>query len=838
MNLRRFNFMSSLVMFLLISAPVYAGLAPLNPDFINWKKEQAKERFSVSASSSSERINQYGYIPSPVDMSHLSYNLPVIPAEDDYDLPVSYDLRNFGRITPIRDQYPWGTCWAFASLASVESNYLTRSLKGELDGSLGDSETLDLSELHMAWFSKNNPDKSRSFYAQQLAVANIDGAMPSVSTAYLSRLEGPVTESSMPYFSYEAIEKAWGFDSKAWHALLKAGLPTYNQLAVLEELHQYFILPKPDYTADHYGKNVLRLTDAYYAPLSPIMTTEPRDDLGDELNNRTLLNVQNAKYAKRLIMEYGAIEIAYHANNEWLTASNDAYYDGNNNANHAVSIIGWDDNYSRTNFKGASVPDIDGAWLVRNNWTEKFGNGGYFWMSYQQTIQAGLAHVVESPSENMKVYTHSPMGFCDSFGYVDHSIYMANVFKVKSEGEALESFSFYTSDNNTSCEWQIFYDLPNKPVNGPYVAGAVSISGSETCPYAGYHTVKLSSNQTLTLKKGHYFTVVVKLSNAYTNFPAAVEMKIIGVSNYAVTHDYESWFSHDGITWQDGASMEGYSTQNYNVRQAIPMNACINVYTIDSIPNDEELADDTDTILGVAVRDNPYPAFDSDLSVLTPNQSIPNEPISERLIAVAKVTKQDENTTITQFSDDVKVQYYLMNTTQVHEGISVYSPEDTSLPKGLSISDVDYMPLFEEGYEPDEYWRTSDNFEFPVFGPFITSVSEDAIYLDVNELVYENPDDEENVKGKIPKGYYELVCIFDDKGTDVTGNLSIRLSATAAEDTTTEDEEPDDEDKYPAPEIIQVSRSSSSNCNGGTGFAGLIVLSSLMISLRRRKKVS
>ena len=94
MNLRRFNFMSSVVMFLMIAAPVYAGLAPLNPDFINWKKEQEKARSSVSASSSSEQFNRYGYIPSPVDMSHLSYNLPVIPAEDDYDLPVYPDSRS------------------------------------------------------------------------------------------------------------------------------------------------------------------------------------------------------------------------------------------------------------------------------------------------------------------------------------------------------------------------------------------------------------------------------------------------------------------------------------------------------------------------------------------------------------------------------------------------------------------------------------------------------------------------------------------------------------------------------------------------------------------------
>ena len=311
-------------------------------------------------------------------------------------------------------------------------------------------------------------------------------------------------------------------------------------------------------------------------------------------------------------------------------------------------------------------------------------------------------------------------------------------------------------------------------------------------------------------------------------------MKVVGVTNHAVAHDHESWFSPDGIIWEDGASMEGYSSQNLKVLQAIPMNACINAYTVDSIPNDAELADDTDTILGVAVRNNPFPAVDSDISTLPQNQSIPDEPISERVVVVAKVTKQGESTNITRFSDDVKVTYYLVNRTQEHEGIVVYTPEDTRFPKGLSISDSDYLPLFEHGYEPDEYWRTSDKLEFPVYGPFVTSVHEDAISLDVDELVYENPDDEENVYGKIPKGYYELVCIFDDNGTDVTGNLSIRLSATTAADT--EDTTPEDEE--PAHEVIPIGNSSSGTCNGGTGFAGLIVLLPFMISLRRRKKVS
>lgn len=41
-------------------------------------------------------------------------------------LSVSYDLRNHSRVPAIRSQSPWGTCRAFASTGSIESNLMTQ----------------------------------------------------------------------------------------------------------------------------------------------------------------------------------------------------------------------------------------------------------------------------------------------------------------------------------------------------------------------------------------------------------------------------------------------------------------------------------------------------------------------------------------------------------------------------------------------------------------------------------------------------------------------------------------------------------------------------------------
>lgn len=53
-------------------------------------------------------------------------------------------------------------------------------------------------------------------------------------------------------------------------------------------------------------------------------------------------------------------------------------------SNHCVTIIGWDDNYSRLNFPSSHRPKSDGAWLVANSYGSKTDENGYFWLSYEE----------------------------------------------------------------------------------------------------------------------------------------------------------------------------------------------------------------------------------------------------------------------------------------------------------------------------------------------------------------------------------------------------------------------------------------------------------------------
>ena len=73
---------------------------------------------------------------------------------------------------------------------------------------------------------------------------------------------------------------------------------------------------------------------------------------------------------------------------------------------HAVSIIGWDDNFSKENFPISNRPTTDGAYLALNSWGNSWGDGGCFWISYEDTwVETSLKGVtsVDTCQENINI---------------------------------------------------------------------------------------------------------------------------------------------------------------------------------------------------------------------------------------------------------------------------------------------------------------------------------------------------------------------------------------------------------------------------------------------------
>lgn len=88
-------------------------------------------------------------------------------------IPTRYDLREKQRVTPVRDQEIYGTCWAFAALGAVESALL--------------------------------PEEQAQYAADHMTLCNgfnltqYDGGDYTMGMAYLAAWKGPVYEADDPY---------------------------------------------------------------------------------------------------------------------------------------------------------------------------------------------------------------------------------------------------------------------------------------------------------------------------------------------------------------------------------------------------------------------------------------------------------------------------------------------------------------------------------------------------------------------------------------------------------------------------------------------------------------
>jgi C1A family cysteine protease len=152
---------------------LHGSAAPLSPAFLRSLVDPPVGTPSIAAGH-----HGLGERPAPQDFSY-SRGLQVSEAPHARQLgtlPATYDLRSLGRVTAVKNQGAFGTCWAFASCGSLESGLLP-------------GETADFSEDNMALTS--GFDNGGSAYNHG---GNID-----MSIAYLVRWGGPVSESDDPY---------------------------------------------------------------------------------------------------------------------------------------------------------------------------------------------------------------------------------------------------------------------------------------------------------------------------------------------------------------------------------------------------------------------------------------------------------------------------------------------------------------------------------------------------------------------------------------------------------------------------------------------------------------
>jgi len=122
------------------SQSVQPQLAPLNPAFVRYQEKVKAGTFQAYDLEG----NPLGYIPPPMDMSHLKRIAALQAVPPPLGLPTSFDWRTsrgFNGVTPVKDQGACGSCWTFGNLGALEARYRINDVAHHV---------IDLSENNMA----------------------------------------------------------------------------------------------------------------------------------------------------------------------------------------------------------------------------------------------------------------------------------------------------------------------------------------------------------------------------------------------------------------------------------------------------------------------------------------------------------------------------------------------------------------------------------------------------------------------------------------------------------------------------------------------------------------
>ena len=229
------------------------------------------------------------------------------------------------------------------------------------------------------------------------------------------------------------------------------------------------------------------------------------------LRNFYIVNKADRKYIKQLIKEYGGVGMSYYDDNQYYDYSTNSYYSTvSDNTNHAISVVGWDDD-KVTNSSNK------GAWLVRNSWgSDEYSHFGYFWMSYDEPSiydrVYALDCVSDTGSSDDDFYDHNyqyDLSAYSQYGWIGTgtSSTIANIFTATGT-QSLKAVGVETQNPNINYTVNIYTDIANSsnPESGTLVR---TQTGSFT--YQGFHTIKMDNP--LTLTKGETFSVVIKLES-------------------------------------------------------------------------------------------------------------------------------------------------------------------------------------------------------------------------------------------------------------------------------------------------------------------------------------
>ena len=452
---------------------------------------------------------------------------------ENMTIPSCFDSRNYGRVTSVKNQNPLGSCWAFAFCAAAESSLIAQ---GYADSSI------DLSEAHLLWFRAANYVEGSDIPVQQDKLNTVnntfdDGGNDFDAMATVARWSGFAKEEDFPYVN------------------------------------------STDTSAMQFSTDDMFAAD-YNLVSARSLTKNDMDEV------------------KTSIMKYGAVTAQIYYTKDALNYLENGecnhYQKKQSATNHAVTIVGWDDNYSASKFKVVPTKG-DGAWLVKNSWGSEQNDEGYFWLSYYDRSCGEFTEVVAKPAGDYdNNYQYDGVTCTAAIAYLGNA-YGANIFTANGQ-EKIKGCGFFTfSSTNTEVTVSLYTNLTDE--NNPK-SGTLRESKTVYADKEGYYTVDF--NGEYEVNPGEKFAVVAK----YYNYGGTAMIPYESRTTFDYTYGVDvgqSFYSENGSAWTDVATTTNRGNIPLKVFTKDAGTVSIKSARISSLPTTDYIVGDAIDLTGLKV---------------------------------------------------------------------------------------------------------------------------------------------------------------------------------------------------------------------------------------------
>lgn len=458
----------------------------------------------------------------------------------------------------IRNQQQTNSCWAFAALSSLETNLALSNYRNGTNT----SKVYDYSERHMEYATTKTFANNET---NPIGYNRVVGSGGNWWTAepYFINGTGAIPESELPFENNEDIINISAIQNKTVSS---------------------------------------QVSDTIYFENYEYADGEDKTEIMNQI--------------KQHIKNYGSVFACIHGDSSSSISGN--CYNNDTGAlycynsilhapDHAVSIIGWDDNYSVDNFiEGTnSRPTSNGAWIIRNSWGERqemnllelkqeiyntypnecnsrgwteassipnefieecgytiegdiayivMGDNGLMYVSYEDdNISDSLYGIVKASDsvEYDNIYQYDQYYPAGGLWYTTSKIMFGNIFDKGSSTEYLTQVSIHAAEKYT-CRVYV------NPTGSSFAKSDLQLvslkAGESETIEPGYHTLEFSKPIALT---GNKFAVVVEVTSSDYSTDIYLECKSEDVDDFdvvkvesgkcflATSHDL------DKCTWQD-----------------------------------------------------------------------------------------------------------------------------------------------------------------------------------------------------------------------------------------------------------------------------------------------